>query len=355
MAQGSCLRLGKGFPLFVLLSIALLRASFAAAQPGAPSGDPGIIPPGARLETLFTGGTALTEGVAIAPDGMIYFSDITFTSQAKPGLVEAGHIWRYDPKTGQTSIFRSPSGMSNGIKFDAQGRMVVAEGADFGGRRITRTDMATGKSYIIAGLYNGRPFNAPNDITIDEQGRIYFSDPRYFGHEPIDQAVMGVYRIDPDGSIHLIITDAGKPNGVAVSPDQKTLYVVSNDNGATDIGRLAPGTPLQKGRMALLAYDLAPDGTARFRKTLVDYAPEDGPDGLIPDAEGNLYVAERSQKRPGIAVRSPEGKELAFIPTEIPTNVAFGRGADSTTLYITAGKSLYRIRLLKKGYHLPAK
>lgn len=73
------------------------------------------------------------------------------------------------------------------------------------------------------------------------------------------------------------------------------------------------------------------------------------------DVEGNLYVAERSIKRPGIAVRSPEGKELAFIPTELPTNVGFGRGADSKTLYITAGKSLYRIKMMKEGYHLPSK
>ena len=150
--------------------------------------------------------------------------------------------------------------MSNGIKFDAHGDMIVAEGADFGGRRMTRTDMKTGKSYIIAGLYEGRPFNSPNDITIDKKGRIYFSDPRYMGYEGIDQPLVGVYRIDPDGSIHRIITDAGKANGVAVSPDQKTLYVVSNENGATSIDRLGTSTgqadkvaaPLRKGLMALL-------------------------------------------------------------------------------------------------------
>ena len=76
-------------------------------------------------------------------------------------MIEAGHIWHFDPTTGKTSIFRSPSGMSNGIKFDAAGNMIVAEGADFGGRRVTRTDMKTGKTYVIAGLYEGRPFNCP--------------------------------------------------------------------------------------------------------------------------------------------------------------------------------------------------
>jgi len=316
-----------------------------------------IVPADAKLEKVFDGGVVLTEGVASAPDGMIYFSDITFSHVSKDdkGVIEAGHIWKFNPKTGKARIFRSPSGMSNGIKFDAAGNMIVAEGADYGGRRVIRTDMKTGKSYIIAAMFEGRPFNSPNDITIDEKGRIYFSDPRYLGHEPIEQPVQAVYRIDPDGSIHRIITDAGKPNGVLVAPDQKSIYVVSNDNGHWGIGRVPATAPVHKGRMALLAYDLAEDGTAKFRKVLVDYAPQDGPDGLIGDAEGNIYVAVRDETRPGICVYSPEGKELAYIKTEIPTNVGFGRGPESKTLYITAGKSLYRIRLNKEGYQLPPK
>src|SRR5262249_10891221 len=291
------------------------------------------VPPDAKVERIFDGGLVLTEGVAVAPDGMVYFSDITFThvSKQKNAIMEAGHIWKLDPKTKKASIFRSPSGMSNGIKFDADGNMIVAEGADFGGRRVIRTDMKTGKSYIIAGLFEGRPFNSPNDITIDEKGRIYFSDPRYLGHEPIDQPVQAVYRIDTDGSIHRIITDAGKPNGVCISPDQKTLYVVSNRNGNTGIGRLRTEEPARKGLMALLAYDLSPEGTAKFRKVLVDYSPQDGPDGLVCDTEGNLWVAVRAENRPGICVYSPEGKEIGYIATELPTNVGFGRGADSKT------------------------
>jgi gluconolactonase len=323
---------------------------------GSAMADP-VVPPDAKLELLFDGGLVLTEGVAVAPDGMVYFSDITFThvSREKNAPVEAGHIWKYDPKTGKATIFRSPSGMSNGLKFDADGNLLAAEGADFGGRRVTRTDMKTGKSYIIAGLFEGRPFNSPNDLTIDEKGRIYFSDPRYLGHEPIDQPVQAVYRIDTDGSIHRVITDAGKCNGVAVSPDQKTLYVVSNDNGNTGIGRLPKDEPARKGVMALLAYDLSPEGKARFRKTLVDYAPEDGPDGMVCDTEGNVWTAVRAENRPGIYCYSPDGKELGYIKTEIPTNVGFGRGDEAKTLYITAGKSLYRIRTNREGYHLPAK
>src|SRR5437870_4829362 len=232
---------------WITLAVLLVSGLPAAAQTD-------IVPADAKLEKVFDKGLVLTEGVAVAPDGMVYFSDITFShvskEKSKNGVIEAGHIWKFDPKTKKATIFRSPSGMSNGIKFDAAGNMIVAEGADFGGRRVIRTDMKTGKSYIIAGLFEGRPFNSPNDIAIDEKGRIYFSDPRYLGHEPIDQPVQAVYRIDQGGSIHRIITDAGKPNGVAISPDQKTLYVVSNDNGSFGIGRIPEKTPLLKGRMA---------------------------------------------------------------------------------------------------------
>jgi gluconolactonase len=333
----------------VLLVILLLASPASAADP--------IVPPDAKLEKLFDGGMVLTEGVTVAPDGMVYFSDITFTHVAKERKipVEAGHIWKFDPTTKKATIFRSPSGMSNGLKFDAEGNLLAAEGADCGGRRVTRTDMKTGKSYIIADTYEGKPLNSPNDITIDEKGRIYFSDPRYLGAEPIDQPTQAVYRIDTDGSLHRIITDAGKPNGVAISPDQKTLYVVTNDNGNTGIGRLKKEENSKKGSMALLAYDLAADGTAKFRKTLVDYAPQDGPDGMVCDKEGNLFVAVRDETKPGIYVYTPDGKELAYIKTEIPTNVGFGRGAEAKTLYITAGKSLYRIKVNTEGYHLPEK
>src|SRR5262249_8747766 len=207
--------------------------------------------------------------------------------------------------------------------------LLAAEGADYGGRRVTLTDMKTGKSYILAGLFEGRPFNSPHDMSIDEKCRVYFSDPRYLRHEPIEQPLQAVYRIDPDGSLRRIITDAGKPNGLCVSPDQKTLYVISHDNGSMGIGRLPADAKLHKGQMALLAYDLKPDGTATFRKVLVDYAPQDGPDGMVCDVEGNLYVAVRDETRPGVRVYSPDGKELANITTEIPTNVGFGRGKES--------------------------
>lgn len=325
----------------------------AAAEP--------IVPPGATPEKLFEG-QVLTEGVAVGHDGLVYFSDITFSAVSRrvDGSFPMGHIWRFDPATGTTTIYRSPSGQSNGLKFDAAGNMIAALQADFGPRCLARTDMATGETVVIAGLFDGRPLNSPNDITIDDRGRIYFSDPRYVGHEPVDQAVEAVYRRDPDGSLHRIITDAGKPNGVCVSPDQKTLYVGSHDTRILAFDRVLPAKELpgtgrpaaRKGTMQLLAYDLAADGSARFRKVLVDYAPQDGPDGIVCDTEGNLYVACRDVTRPGIRVYDPEGKEIAEIPTELPTNVGFGRGPDGNLLYITAGKSLYRIRLNRQGHHL---
>ncbi|HXL53154.1 MAG TPA: SMP-30/gluconolactonase/LRE family protein [Gemmatimonadales bacterium] len=313
-----------------------------AQASGVVQGDAPIVAPGAKLERLFGEGF-FTEGPAPAPDGSVYFSDITV---GKASGYQAGYIWRWDPQTRTSTVFRSPSGMSNGMLFDAQGRLVVAEGAWFGGRRITRTDMKTGKSVILAALFDGRPFNSPNDVALDARGRIYFTDPRYVGWEPIEQPVQGVYRIDPDGRVSLVAADAGKPNGIAVSPDQATLYVGANDNGS--LGDLPPETPAAPGRKALLAYDLAPDGSAKFRRAVVDFSPA-GPDGITVDREGNIYCAVQGERQ-GIYAYSPAGKELAYIPTaESPTNVKFGRAGDAQTLFITAGKSLYRIRVERTG------
>lgn len=125
---------------------------------------------------------------------------------------------------------------------------------------------------------------------------------------------MAVYRLDLDGKIHRIITDAGKPNGVAISPDQKTLYVVTNDDGLLGFDRLPKGTAARKGRMELSAYDLHPDGSATFGRRLVKYAPEDGPDGLVCDAAENLFTAVRNEKRFGISVYSPAVRSLPTCP-----------------------------------------
>jgi gluconolactonase len=306
-----------------------------------------VVPNGARPDKVFDGGVFL-EGPAAAPDGTIYFSDIT--NPATTGM-QLGHIWRYDPKTGKATIFRSPSGQSNGLEFDAAGRLVAVEGGNGGGRRVTRTDMATGRTTALALNFNGRAFNSPNDLTIDELGRVWFTDPRYSGPEPIEQPVMGVYRIDANGTVALAIANAGKPNGVVMAPDQKTLYVAANDNGA--MGPLPQGVAAQPGRRAILAYDIAVDGSASFRNVLVDMSAG-GPDGIAVDVAGNVWVAVASAQSPSVCAYSAAGAQLGCITIpEVPSNVAFGRGSESRTLYVTARTSLYRVRVGVEGYQLP--
>ena len=339
-------------------------AGFAAAQSdaGFPAPTGSVFPSGAKVEKLFDG-DCFAEGPSVGLDNMVYFSDITFTKFCKDPSGKhsmGGHVWKHNPMTGKTEIFRSPSGMSNGTKIDRDGNMILAMGADYGLRMLAKIDMKTGRSMILAGGFEGKPFNALNDITIDEQGRIYFTDPRYLGHEPVMADGFAAYRVDPDGKVSRVATDCGKCNGIAISPDQKSMYIVSNDNGFLAFENLKEGEKTLNGHHLLQVYDVNADGSLSNRRVFKDYSKDrtpacSGPDGLVMDAEGNAWVAERCEHRPGIAVYSPDGNELGFISTgkELPTNVAFGRGNLANTLYITSGKSLYRIKVGKKGYQLP--
>jgi gluconolactonase len=319
----------------IAATVVMLAVTYSAVTAQKVERDPHGIFADDELKVLFEGGF-FTEGPAMGPDGLLYFSDITSTSRSG---MQAGHIWRFDLASGRAEIFRSPSGMSNGLLFDLDGRLMAALGADFGGRAVVRTDLSTGRSVILAGLYDGRRLNSPNDLAIDERGRIYFTDPRYSGHEPLEQPVMGVYRIDVDGSVTRILSRVGRPNGILVSPDQKTLYVSSVEG------------PAWAGLNLLLAYNLSEDGSAAERRILVDFRPDAGPDGMAIDALGNLY-ATRPAANPGVYVYSSEGEELAFLRTPaLPTNAAFGTGDHSTTLFITAGGAVYSIRTTIEGYH----
>jgi gluconolactonase len=297
----------------------------------------GVIAPGAEATKVFGDGF-YTEGPAQGPDGRIYFCDITPTFHTE---MAAGNIWAFDPESGRSEIVRSPSGMASGIQFDAQGRMVVAGGADFGCRAVVRTDQSTGRSHILAGLYRGRPFNSPNDLVIDRQGRIYFTDPRYFGHEPVEQPVFGVYRIDPDGAISLILADVSKPNGIALSPDQRTLYVVEHDILILD--RRYESVPTRDiGDMRILAYELE-NGEARNQRILVDYRDEKGADGIAVDMEGNIYAAVQSRVRPGVRVYAASGAQIDEIRLpEVPANLALVAWNGRPHLYVTATTGLYR-------------
>lgn len=294
------------------------------------------------LEHLFDGGE-FTEGPAVAPDGSVYFSDLTF---ADTGARYSGHIWRFDNRTGSCRIYRSPSNMSNGIAFDAAGRMIIAEGDGSGGGRVVRTDLGSGKTDILAASFGGAPFNSPNDLTIGRDGRIILTDPRYGDAGSVQQPVMGVYAIDTAGVVSLLIRDVPMPNGVALSPDGRTLYVGCFDEGAPE------GSPPRPKRMALYAYPLLTSGAAGRGRVLVDYGARDGPDGIEVDCAGRLVVAVRDEARPGVAVYDSGGSEIGFIPLpEIPSNVAFDRPPHVNRLYITAGRGLYRVHLNMPGAH----
>jgi|WetSurSiteA1Bulk_404760.scaffolds.fasta_scaffold03431_2 gluconolactonase len=291
-----------------------------------------------KLIKLFDGGF-FTEGPAYGPDGNVYFSDLTFTSETN---MQAGIIWKYDSQSGKTSVYRSPSGMANGIDFDKSGSMIVCEGADFGGRKITSTDLSTGIAKILTALYNGVPYNSPNDLVIDSQNRIYFTDPRYSGYENIEQSCLGVYRLDPDGKVTLLIADIPMPNGIAISPKEDKIYIGCNFEGNYEMD-IKPAT-------AIYIYDLDINGKVSNGKIFLNYPDEYGPDGMTIDKEGNIYVALRDESDPGIYIYDSDAELIDKIPlTEVPSNVTFGKGKDKNYLFITAGGSLYKINVLAEG------
>lgn len=299
----------------------LTTLAFTLLIPAVPPEHP-YVAPGAKIEKLWSEGE-FTEGPVEGPDGGIYFSDI------------GNRIMKFDPKSGKTTAFRDPSGRSNGMKFDAKGRLVVCEGANTGGgRRISITE--GDKVKTLADNFDGKKFNSPNDITIDSKGRIYFSDPRYVGDQNRELDHESVYRIDPDGKVTRVTTDTTKPNGLVIPPDGKTLYVAES-NSDPKLGR------------KLLAYPLNDDGTVGKRKELFDFGEGRGIDGMTVTSDGTIVATAGRKDKAGIYFFNPEGKNLAFLPTpEDPTNCCFA-GKDKKTLYITAGKSLYRVELLVAG------
>lgn len=338
------------------LALFFATAFVFAADVPPPSGSKLIVTPDAKWELLYTrtapiqGG--LTEGPAVAPDGSIYFTDIPF------GVEAGGLIVRFDPKTSTTSLFTDDSGKANGLVFDAAGFLLACEGANGGGRKVSRWNVVTKQKFSIAeGVANLR-FNAPNDICVDRNGRIYFTDPKYLGDEPREMDRMAVYVVDPSGLVRLATADVTKPNGIAISPDGRTLYVANHDNGSDDVTKPAPAA---HGPMAIYAFILAADGSAIEKRTVIDFGDRKGCDGMTVDSRGNLYLTIREPSRPGVMVIEPKmGKELAFIPTGpadqtgdkivgLPSNVEFGIGEEASTLYCTIDFTLQRIKLQSKG------
>jgi gluconolactonase len=318
----------------------------AALMMGAadPSGDPAVIVPGATVETLFTTGE-FTEGVAVASSGLVFFSDIAIASD------NPGRLLMFDPATRTTSVFVKDSGQSNGLFFTADGRLLAACGAKKGLQALCEVT-TSGTMKVLVNQYQGKTFNAPNDLVVHPRGWVYFSDPRYVGSEPLQLDHQSVFRYDPDGSVHRVTDKSiSKPNGLILSPDGKMLYVAETDNGSTGVE--PAGTPPGPARFTLNALPVHNDGSLGPKKVLKDLGQESGIDGMSMDTAGRIYAAVRIPTRFGIAVYSPEGTEVAFIPTETPpTNCTFGVGAEAHVLYITAGTGLYRIKLASTGARL---
>jgi gluconolactonase len=289
--------------------------------------EPSLIAPGAKLEKV-TGDLKFGEGPAWnAKDGYLLFEDGPANRMMKLGA------------DGKVSVFREPSGRSNGLAWDAQGRLVACEGNGDGGRRISRTEK-DGKVVTLADKFNGKKLNSPNDIAIDARGRIYFTDPRYSHRENLELDKEGVYRIDPDGKLTRIIDSLTRPNGILVSKDSKTLYVADN---------ASPG-----GVVTLVAFDLDARGDARNGRVVYDFTSGRGIDGMALDSEGRIWATAGTKDKAGIYVfqLDPKRTKAALVTTlpmpEDPTNCTFG-GKDRKTLFITTTASLYRIQTSVAG------
>lgn len=301
--------------------------------------------PSAAVDAGVSAATAIafTEGPAAAADGKVYFSDIA-----------NNRIMRFDPATDQTDVFRQPSGRANGLLFDPQGRLLACEGNEFGdddgNRRITRTDMTTGAVEVLTDQFDGKRYNAPNDIVALSNGLIFFTDPCYGDPATMELDHHSVYRISPDGAVTQALTqpEIQRPNGIAISPDEQTLYLVDS-------------CPVIGGNRKIWAFDLSDEGGLSNQRVVIDFAPGRGGDGMAVAQNGDLYIAagisaprgphESADVPPGIWVVTPTGevKGRIPIPEDVLTNITFG-GDDLQTLYIAAGKTLFSIRVSTPGF-----
>ena len=274
----------------------------------------------AQVEKLGTG-CQFTEGPVWNSEGkFLLFSDIP-SNQMKKWSSETGII-----------NFREPSGKSNGLTYDRQGRLIACEHAN---RRVSRTEI-DGEIVTIASHYEGKRLNSPNDVVVKSDGGIYFTDPPYglsaeygsLGEKELD--FQGVYRFSPDdNSLTLLIDDFDCPNGLCFAPDESVLYI--NDSSE---------------RLHVRAFDVQPDGTITNGRIFAEIIGEGGvPDGMKADQEGNVYVAGPG----GVWILDASGKRLGTINTpEGATNLGWGE-SDWKTLYFVAKTSLYRIRFKVAG------
>jgi gluconolactonase len=259
-----------------------------------------------RLATGF----AFTEGPTWHPEGFYYFVDL-----------RNNRLHRIVPGKAPETV-REQTGEGNGTTFDLQGRLLMCEG---GNRRVTRMD-ASGNIAVVAERYEGKRLNRPNDIVCKADGSIYFTDPGLrvpFAERECPYS--GVYCVKPDGTM-LLVADCEYPNGLAFSPDEKTLYVSNTRWG-----------------QYIHALEIGDDGLMVRREIFADMSSveTDGvPDGMKVDVEGNVYCTGPG----GTWVFAPDGTRLGIIRTpEIPANLVFG-GADRQTIFFTARTSVYTLR-----------
>ena len=278
---------------------------------------------------------AFTEGPTVYKDGSVFFSEM-----------RSNRTLRYYPDSGRVETFRADARGTNGMVFDAEWRLISCEADP---PRVTRTNVETGKMEVLADAFNGKRLHHPNDVTFDAKGRLYFSDRPDAQVAPDQVGVNAVYRIDTDGSVHQILAepDIQKPNGMIISPDDKTFYLIEAHPDA-DHARM------------IRAYDLTEDGSVSNMRVFHDFYPGRSGDGMTIDAQGNLWIAaglnrtrgssETLDTEAGIHVFAPDGKRIDFYRTweDTITNAAFG-GPDLKTLYVTGGKLLLEIQTGTEG------
>ncbi len=328
--------------LGVALVLAMSAASEAAGLKDVPPPPTELVP--ADSTVTVSARVAFLEGPAFDADGLLYFSDLV-----------GNRILTMTP-AGVVSVFRADSGRTNGNTFDARGRLISCEGAEQGPggrRRIVRTEIASGKVEVLTERFEGKRYNAPNDVCVDTKERIWFTDP-YYGDDRsmLEMGAEAVYRIDPDGKVSRVISqpEIERPNGIAITPDNATLYVIDS-NGK-------PG-----GNRKIWAFDVDADGKPQKKRLVFDFGTGRGGDGMRLDVRGNLWVAagisiprnagESADVPPGIYVISPAGQLLGRIPIfeDVITNLAFG-GPDRKTLHVVSGKSVFKIPVNVAGYAL---
>jgi len=279
---------------------------------------------------LIADGFSLTEGPAWDGYGLV-FTDIN-----------NGRIMRYDADSGEITVFHPESERTNGLMFDPEGRLY---GCSQNRGAIVRFE-PDGAVTTVVGEFEGKRLNSPNDLAIDDQGRIWFTDPRYDDlAPPTELDHMSVYRLDrgPDGdwSIDRVTFDATRPNGILVSPDQSELYVAQSD-------------PTEGAKRELRAYPIRENGVLGRPRVVHNFFPYRGIDGMCFDTEGHIVATTGNRAGgpgPMITVFEQSGRivETHPLPVDSPTNCTFG-GPDLSTLYVTTiGGHLLRAETDRRG------